>query len=540
MSDDPGDRLRDQMRQYDARNGKTPDVDLTHARRDSQKRASAATDETSRRTPKTPTKHTGPEVSSVSSVTVFGRCEPYVAFPVADLPAVVAQLVGEASASLGCDPSLLALPALAVCAAAIGKSRALRLSKTWTEPCVLWTVPVSESGTLKTPAYKIATDPLRQIQRRYIEAHAEAVGRYDAAKKQWEDNGSQGDEPVKPVMRRVLCSDVTIEKLSELLEDNPRGLLLTRDELSAWFGGFTRYKGKGGGSDAPHYLELYQCGSIVYDRKTGDRRTVIVDDAMASVTGCIQPGILSRLLTQEHHDSGLAARLLMAMPDRVKKRWRDDDVSDRALSDYDDLVGRLAILPMRDAGGRPAPDRLELSGPAKASWVRWYAEWAERQYDALPAQAATYSKIEGVAARLALLHHVCSEVAAGRDGTARVTADSMDAGIRLARWFARESGRIYSLLRLDDAQRETRELFEWVKKRGGSVSAKELQRQRGGKYPSADDARAALDALVKAGVAQWQTVLPGSRGGRPSQCCVLAHRPNDETDDTDETDETPR
>lgn len=56
--------------------------------------------------------------------------------------------------------------------------------------------------------------------------------------------GDEDDDPLPPKLARVV-SDVTIEKLSGLLDDNPRGLLLCRAEPAGWLGWFGRYEGKG-------------------------------------------------------------------------------------------------------------------------------------------------------------------------------------------------------------------------------------------------------------------------------------------------------
>jgi hypothetical protein len=69
-------------------------------------------------------------------------------------------------------------------------------------------------------------------------------------------------EPESPVLERVVTGDVTIEKLAALLEDNPKGLLVSRDELGGWLASFTRYKGGAGGSDLPNWLELSQAVSV--------------------------------------------------------------------------------------------------------------------------------------------------------------------------------------------------------------------------------------------------------------------------------------
>jgi hypothetical protein len=151
-------------------------------------------------------------------------------------------------------------------------------------------------------------------------------------------------EATRPVLRRVVCGDVTIEKLAEVLADNPRGLLVARDELAGWLGSFTRYKGKQGGNDAPLWLEANRAGTWIYDRKTGDRKHYFVPRAAVSVTGGIQPGVLTRALTAEFLDAGLAARLLMAWPPRRLKHWSKVEVSPDAEEAYQKTLDRLLQL----------------------------------------------------------------------------------------------------------------------------------------------------------------------------------------------------
>jgi hypothetical protein len=440
--------------------------------------------------------------------------ERYEDFPLGQLPPVVRGLVGEGAAALGSDPAFVALPALAVCAAAIGNSRVIRLKDSWVEHSVLWTATVAESGVGKTPAYRLATEPLWGIQRLWHEQYLADLRAYEAAKR-------DGAEAARPIKRQIVTSDVTLEKLSEILEDNPRGVLVANDELAAWFSSFTRYRGKGGGSDVGNWLQLHGTGTISVQRRTGERRDIMVDLASASVTGTVQPGILTRLLTQECHESGLAARLLMAMPPRRPKCWTEATVSEDVRRDYADLVGRLVGLAMRRVSGRVLPERLPLTEDAKQLWVPWYNEWGQEQNAAEGEQLATYAKLEGASARLALIHHVCTEAAAGGDATAPVSAASLQAGIDLTRWFAREARRIYAMQRESEGQKVTRSLCEWIASRGGGVTARDLCRRSASKYPTTEAAETALDDLVEAGVARWEHVPTGPDGGRPTTRCVL-------------------
>src|SRR5262249_34264718 len=119
------------------------------------------------------------------------------------------------------------------------------------------------------------------------------------------------------------------------------------------------------------------------------------------------------------------------------------------------------------------------------------------------------------------------------NGTAQVTAPSVEAGVRLARWFAREARRVYATFRETDSDRDTRALVNFVARKGGRVTARDLQRSNRRKYPTAGPAEKALNALVRAGLGRWEESPSAGDGGRPSRSFVL--RPT-----ADKTDETPQ
>ena len=158
--------------------------------------------------------------------------------------------------AIGCDPSYLALPLLTAIAAAIGNTRRLELKRGWSAPAILWGAIVGESGTAKTPAFKLVMRPVRERQRKALERHAEEMKQYEADLARWEkemaawkrDKNATDDPPEKPdppQAERFIVSDTTVEALAPILLANPRGLLLARDELAGWIGSFDRYAGKG-------------------------------------------------------------------------------------------------------------------------------------------------------------------------------------------------------------------------------------------------------------------------------------------------------
>jgi hypothetical protein len=134
------------------------------------------------------------------------------------------------------------------------------------------------------------------------------------------------------------------------------------------------------------------------------------------------------------------------------------------------------------------------------------------------------SKIEGAAARLALVIHF-ARFAAGdptMDDPNTIDAASVAAGVALACWFAQEGRRVYAIVLAGDEAGEQRELVEWIKRRGGRVTARDLQQGPRRFRGDAELAEAELAALVKAKVGHWVPILPDASGGRPGRCFELA------------------
>jgi hypothetical protein len=307
----------------------------------------------------------------------------YQPFPVDALPEPIRGFVAAGAEAIGCDPAYLALPLLTALAAAIGNTRRLELKRGWYAPPILWTAVVGESGTTKTPAFKLVMLPVRERQKQALKRHAEAEKQHEADLARWEkecatwkrDKNGAADPPEKPEpphAERFVISDTTVEALAPILMENPRGLLLARDELAGWIGSFDRYSGGKGGADSANWLSMHSAESVTVDRKTGTPRTIHVPQAAVCVTGGIQPGILQRALGAEHRESGLAARLLLACPPRKVKRWTEADNDPDAETRLKKLFDRLFELqPSVDDEGEPRPVLVKLTPEAKAVWVSY-------------------------------------------------------------------------------------------------------------------------------------------------------------------------
>ena len=453
-------------------------------------------------------------------------------FPTKLLPETLRRFVREGAKALGCDESFIALPALSVLASAIGNSRRIRLSNTWTEPTVLWTAVVADSGTLKSPAFDLALKPLRDLQSaamvrhaRQIEEYEKDLLRHECDVKDWKNSGrKQGhrvpEQPKRPVACRYVCSDTTLESLSQLLEENPRGLLLARDELSGLLKSFDAYRG-GRGGDIAQWLEMHRAGSVTVDRKTG-KRTTHVPRASVSICGTIQIGTLRECLTPEYYENGFSARFLLAAPPKRKKVWTEADLPYQTLDNYVRVIdGLLSLQPSENEEGQPYPLSVKLSPAGKTAWVSFYTDFAELQNRAAGDLAKVLSKLEGTAARLALIFHLVRQAEGDETIGDEIDEQSVKAGASLVWWFAYETKRLYGVFAEDEAAREDRELCEFIERHGGRLSVHDIQLGIR-RFGTASQTRDALNRLVKGGFGSWLPTEPRKQGGRPTELFCLS------------------
>ena len=462
----------------------------------------------------------------------------YKPFPVEALPEPVRSYVADGAEAIGCDESFIALPLLSGLAAAVGNTHRIMLKRGWAEPAILWTAVIGESGTQKSPAFRLALKAIRDRQHRLMKEHQASMKEWEAqhelheiAMSNWKKAAAQctkqsdtppdpPEAPEQPTCPRNWIEDCTTEALAMLLQQNPRGLLTLRNELSGWFS-FGQYKNGGGADDVARWLQMFDADALIVDRKTSG--TIYVPCASVSIAGGIQPAILERSLGQQHRDNGLLARLLIAHPPRRAKHWTETTITQSLDAAMTAVFDRLyTVEPDLDEDGDPQPRLIPLDSHAKRTWITFVNEHGQEQLQYVGDEAAAWSKLEGYAARLALVIH-CARAAADDpelEDTEIIDRESVESGIRLSRWFADEALRVYQMLGEEDEDRDRRQLVELIERHDGQMTVRQWQRLRS--HKRAADAQSELDALVEADLGQWDTSPPGPKGGRPTRRFVLS------------------
>jgi hypothetical protein len=451
--------------------------------------------------------------------------EGWTDFPSDHLPEPARSFVVEAAAALGASRAHVATPLLPALAAAIGTTRALELKAVWREVPVLWSALLAESGGHKSPALEVALAYANQRERlagdegsRLLADFDLEAERYAADLQSWRREAAKGRggdpprKPSRPPLPRYVVDDTTVEALAAILADNPRGLLLARDELGGWLGSFDRYSGGKGGGDSARWLSMHSAKRLTVDRKGS--APLRADAAAVSIVGAIPPRTFARALGAEHVDNGLLPRFLVAMPPRRRKTWTEDTVSFSTDTAMRDLFQLLYMLHGSDDGG---PTVYDFTPEGLEAWIAFYNEHNSEVVAATGPVASMLSKGEAAAARLALVFHVVRQ--AGGESTLGNRVDAVDvaAGVAVSRWYMQEARRVYAAL-LGTGGSDDSALVAWLRDRGGRGSPRDVARGAPGFRGDTDRAEAALRRLVASGAARWETV---STGGRPSDSVVL-------------------
>jgi Protein of unknown function (DUF3987) len=301
-------------------------------------------------------------------------------FPTDTLAPRVRQFVEECAASLPTPPDLVALPALVTVGAAIGNARTLRLKAGWDESAALYGATVGDPGTMKSQALAEAAKPLQR---------------------------EESDT------RRTWTSDTTVERLGGLLQENPRGLALIRDELSGWVKSLNQYKAPGRGADRQFYLSAWSGVPSNVDRKgvNGGNTRISVPQPFLSVIVCIPLGVLPDLQERRGQQDGFIDRILFAWPEPVPARWVNEVVSTSAIMSYEELIHKLLNL---DWPSQPTPKPLLLTPEAQKCFQEWVDSHCQEMEGGTcpPALKNFYAKLKGYCGRLALIHALTTDPAA--------------------------------------------------------------------------------------------------------------------------------
>ena len=313
------------------------------------------------------------------------------AMPESLIPPVLAPWLCDICERTQIPLDFVAAPAIVALSSVIGRTVGIYPKRQDDWLCIpnLWGVVIGRPGVLKSPALAEALKPLRRLAVEAEEGHkedsrtaeAKAIviqAQIDAAKADARAAAKQ-NKTAKLTMvendlaglaekldglavheKRYIVNDGTVEKLGELLNQNPRGLLLVRDELVGLLRSLDK---QGHENDRAFYLESWAgVGAFTYDRI--GRGTLHIPALTLSIVGGMTPGKLQTYINGAMgggiDDDGLLQRFQLIVWPEVRAEWENIDrfPDTGAKNAAFEVYRRLDELAPEDLGAEIVEDQI--------------------------------------------------------------------------------------------------------------------------------------------------------------------------------------
>jgi hypothetical protein len=457
-------------------------------------------------------------------------------FPIDILSGPCQQWIERSAHGAGVTAAHVALPLFGVVSSLIGTARRVMASRSWTQPMTTWMAVVGFSGAGKTPGLDVTKRALFQIElarkskiielRRMHDSRVEAA---KAARAQWkkevkraaegkfvkldEYRNKLASEPVMPaeatdpgrfIAPRLCVSNATIERLADLLQARPQGMLMLCDELAGLFLNMSRYSG---GQDNEFWLEAWNGSSYTVERMGCP--PVAVNYLLVGVVGGLQPDKLARSFNGDL--DGMYARTLFAWPEDPPYRPLTDEVAEVEPEIVNALSRIIDLAPVGEVDF--APRNICLSPEAAETFER-FRELHHLRKDALMGRDREWwAKAPAHVLRLAGTLCYLSWAMVGGPEPERIDVEYVQAAVRLVReYFWPHARAALRQIGFTERHADSRRVLRWIKAYGKhELSREEIRREALGQSLDADQTQALLDGLVKAG---WLRKISTPTGGR--------------------------
>ena len=473
------------------------------------------------------------------------------AFDAEMLPEPLRGWIVDVSERMQIPPDFASCGAAVVAGSLIGRKVGIHPKRRddWLVVPNLWGTVVGRPSLMKSPALAEVMKPLGRLIAESYDEYQEAMRAYeigvmvaeatkaalkDELKKAAREAARSGDRSQleeiarrshdtevleEPVLRRYKTEDATVEKISEILLENPRGILVHRDELSGWLRNLEKQGREG---DRSFYLEAWN-GTGSFDVDRIGRGSLHVPALCLSILGSIQPGPLSTYVYQatqgEKGDDGLLQRFqVLVWPDppptwRNVDRWPDTEAKNRAY----EVFKRLDGLDLEDFGARGEDEEgiptVRFTEEAQEVFDRWRDELESRlrTEELPPALESHLAKYRSLMPSLALIFQLIEFV----DGSGEGGAVGPRPALQAAAWceyLETHATRLYSSAE-NPAMEGARALLDRIRK--GEVSdgdsTRSVYRKHWAKLSTPEEVSSACSVLEEFG---WLRVETAKTSGR--------------------------
>jgi hypothetical protein len=476
---------------------------------------------------------------------------PVIPMPPKMIPEPYQDWLTDIAERMQCPLDYVAVAALIASACLIGAGCRVKPKKndSWTIVPNLWGGIVGRPSTLKSPSLKEVLKPMKALEEEAYatfekENHAHEIEleghkvQKEAIKKRM---GKAADlrndldirlamdelkmlkEPQAPIWKRYCTNDTTIEKMHELLSQNPRGLLLHRDEL---MGLLTMWDKVGHEADRSFYLEAWNGD----DSKTTDRigrGTTHTKSLCISILGSTQPDKLLSYFQQTMSgfcNDGLLQRFqLLVYPDEIKN-WTliDKKPNITAQREAASIMKELATMNFCEYGAVQEGDDTPyfcFTDHAQHTFFVWLTELEREKLDSEeePILLEHFAKYRKLMPSLALIFHLIN-IASGK-ARGPISVECVERAAAWCGYLEGHARRIYEM-GLSPGYQAARNLARRIQSRdlSDSFDVRDVYRKEWAFLKTREEVEAACELLIDLG---WLKEATLSEGRKAKRCFTI-------------------
>jgi hypothetical protein len=305
---------------------------------------------------------------------------PVAAFDFELCPDQTRPWIADVCERMQCPPEFIAVSVMAGLGSAIGRKVVIRPKSNddWAVVANQWAMLIGRPGILKSPAMGEALRPLHALSLAAEQQHKKEMVSFDvlatSAKLRREEDLKQAAKILRkdrnadvtslleeeqsttpPTLHRYIANDTNVASLGVLLQQNPNGLLVFRDEIVSLLDNLDREENV---SERGFFLTGWSGDARYTFDRIGRGLHLSIDGICLSMLGSTQPGRIAQYLFRAirggRFDDGLIQRFgLMVWPDvssewRHVDRWPDREAKASAMRLYE----RLNVLDWRAIGAK--------------------------------------------------------------------------------------------------------------------------------------------------------------------------------------------
>jgi putative DNA primase/helicase len=455
---------------------------------------------------------------------------PVASFDMALMPEKLRPWAADLAERMQCPADYIGVSLMVSAAAVIGRKVAVRplAHDDWTVVCNQWGLIIGRPGVLKSPAMEASMQALKRLGMQAAENFANESTKYEVraqlhkikvealkeeAKKILKKNpdadvsgllASEDDPP--PVLKRYVTNDTTVESLGMILQQNPNGVLVFRDEMLSLLDHLDLEQNV---SQKGFYLTGWNgTDSYTFDR-IGRGLNLCIEAVCLSMLGSTQPGRIAPYLAQVvhggKHDDGLIQRFgMMIWPD-LPPDWTPIDRTPNPearrvayeICERLDALDWRALQAQRDRGRSGNEEgiphlRFEEAGYHRFMGWRTDLERSLRSGDLHPALESHLGKYRKLIPGIALVCHLA-------DGATGPVADTaVSRAIAWGRYLETHARRVYGSVTAvagDTARTILSKIWDGNLPPG--FSARDIHQREWSRLTIRDDVQAGLDLLVE-------------------------------------------